>query len=238
MKALVVDDNPLVLDMLTKSLKEEHFSVDRSVDGEDAFHKARFGNFEIILLDIMLPKKSGFEIVSALRALGIATPVILISGRSFTSDKVKGLDLGADDYLVKGFSMSELIARVKSLIRRNNKHSNNIIRCGDLMVDFSKMTVERRGRLVMLTRKEFGLLVQMIKKQNSIVSREELIANVWETGEQNVSSNTVDVHIQYLRKKIEKPFHNGEIIHTVRGVGYMIKSPRRRKKWFNPYWCS
>ena len=222
MKALVVDDHPAILEMLAKVLRSEKFTVDTAGDGEDAFAKARDRKYDIILLDIMLPKKMGFEVISGLRALGIKTPILVISAKGLVEDRVRGLDLGADDYLIKGFSLEEMVARVKTLVRRKDGKRNNVFRCGDLILDFTNMKVQRHGKDISLSRKEFGILLELIKRKNLVVSRQELVELVWGEADMQVFSNTVDVHIRSLRGKVDGPF-DVKLITTLRGYGYMIK---------------
>ena len=223
MKALIVDDHPAIVEMLRKVLRSEKFTVDTAVDGEEAFDKAKVGRYDIILLDIMLPKKMGFEVISGLRALGVSTPILVISARGLVEDRVRGLDLGADDYLVKGFSLEEMMARVKNLVRRKEGKRNNVFRCGDIVLDFTNMRVQRQGQDIHLSRKEFGILLELIKRKNVVVSRQELIELVWGESDMQVFSNTVDVHIRLLRDKVERPFGGPKLIQTLRGYGYMIK---------------
>jgi len=223
MKALVVDDHPAIVEMLMRTLEREKFTVDTALDGNMAFEKAKTRKYDVILLDIMLPGKCGFEFISGIRALGINTPILVVSARGMVEDKIRGLDLGADDYLVKGFSLEEMMARVKNLMRRKSGKRSNIFRCGDLCLDFSNMEVLRRGKKIYLSRKEFGILLELIKRKDCIVTRKELIDLVWGEEGEKVVSNTVEAHIRLLRKKIDYPFEGERLIQTMRGYGYMLK---------------
>ena len=230
MKALVVEDHIPLQEVFTRILTLEKFAVDTAHDGTEAFEKAKEIPYDVILLDIMLPSKTGFEIISGLRALGINSPIIIISARNRIEDRVRGLNLGADDYMVKGFSLQELLARVKTLVRRKTGRRHNIFRCGTLMVDLSQVRVERLGREILLSRKEFGILFELLKRKNQAVSREELKQTVWGDTDRTKGSNVVDANIRYLRKKIEVPFAEKKLIHTVRGYGYMLRDPNPPKK--------
>ena len=223
MKALIVDDHPAIVEMLSKKLLLENFAVDTASDGEEAFKKAKSRKYDIILLDIMLPEKTGFEVISGLRSIGIMTPILVLSARGMVEDKIRGLDLGADDYLLKGFSLDELSSRIKTLMRRTEGKRNNIFRCGDLVIDMTRILVERQGHEIKLAKKEFGILLELVKRKNCVVSRSELIELVWGEMDGSIFSNTIDVHIRLLREKIDRPFPGAELIHTVRGYGYILK---------------
>ena len=225
MRVLVVDDDRTVADLLSRKLKQEHFVVDIAYDGDEAFFRAQKDEYDVIVLDIMLPKRSGFDIIRGLRTLGIGTPILAISALGSVEDRVMGLDMGADDYLVKNFSLSEFIARVKSLMRRKTAISRNILHYKDILVDFSSMTVRQRGQIVSLTRKEFGLLTELLRHKNTTLSREELLDLLWPTSKEKPASNTIDAHIKMLRKK----FGRSLSIESVRGVGYLLRDDSSTK---------
>jgi len=224
MRVLVADDDPRIVRMISKVLKKENFTIDTAFDGQTAFDKAKTKKYDVIILDIMMPQKTGFDIIAGLRVLGIKTLIIVISARSMVEDRIHALNLGADDYLVKNFSLEELVVRIKSLLRRSINKSTNIVCCGDLVIDFSDMTVRRKQTHIYLSKKELDLLMALMKRSNTIISREDLIRAVWGSQGQRVSSNTLDVHIRFLRKKID-PIGNPSYIQTLRGRGYMLRKP-------------
>ena len=223
MKALIVDDHPTIIEMLSQKLTSQNFAVDTAIDGDTAFKKAKSRIYDIILLDIMLPVMSGFEIITSLRSIGVKTPILVISARGMVEDKIRGLDMGADDYLVKGFSLDELMSRVRTLTRRREGKRSNIYHCGDLVIDMTKLRVERQGKEINLSKKEFGILVELVKRKNCVVSKIELIELVWGEMDGNIFSNTIDVHIGRLRKKLSDTFSEFSRLHTVRGYGYLFK---------------
>ncbi len=227
MNVLVADDDKRIIKMLSKILVGEHFTVDTALDGKEAFEKAKTKKYELIVLDLMMPKKSGFDIIKALRVLKVSTPILVISARLLVEDRVYALNLGADDYLVKNFALKEFVARAKSLIRRSANKSTNILRCGDLVVNFSDMMVYRKQSPIYLSKKEFNILMVLLKKKNAIVTREELIQSVWGKDMDKVPSNTLDVHIRFLRKKISLPSDKKNLIRTFRGRGYMLTDSQK-----------
>lgn len=224
MKALIVDDHPDIVEMLSVVLKNEKFEVDAAVNGEEAVEFCRRQKYDLIILDLMMPKKSGIEVITSLRSLKIETPILVLSARGRVEDKTLALNLGADDYLVKDFAVSELMARVKSLLRRANGSCQNIMRCGGLMVNLTDMSVRRKGHNIALTKKEFALLSTLIWHKNRVTSFEKLATAAW--GEINHGDiiNKINVHIRTLRNKVDRPF--GEpLIQTVRGFGYKLTCP-------------
>jgi DNA-binding response OmpR family regulator len=224
-KTLLIDDDPRVITLLSKALYRENCTVDTASDGESAFEKAKSNVYDVIVLDLMLPKKNGEEFISSLRALGNNVPILVISAKPLVEDRVNVLNLGADDYLVKNFSLSEFVARVKVLMRRRINRRSNIFRCRDLTVNFSDLSVARRGQSIDLSRKEFGILSELIKHKNEVVTREKIIDSVWGEHDVEIFSNTVDVHIRSLRQKIDNGFDDdeGSLIETKRGYGYIMR---------------
>ncbi|MDH3324699.1 MAG: response regulator transcription factor [Candidatus Peregrinibacteria bacterium] len=224
MKVLVVDDDNRVIEIITRSLKAENFVVDFALDRKNGFDKAKNNKYDVIVLDIMLGqdgKNSGFDIISGLRALGINTPILIVSSRTLIEDRILGLDLGADDYLIKNFSPAELVARVKALLRRRNVRRSNVLKCGKITINLSNLSVIRNDQQIKLSKKEFGILVELVRRKNTVVTREELIESTWGDSEKSVLSNTIDVHIRSLRGKIDKPFKK-KLIKTIRGYGYTV----------------
>jgi len=221
MKVLIIDDEPAALKLLRKVLVDDNFSVDVAVDGKEGFLKAKAQKkYDVVILDLLMPEKSGFEFITSLRALNIDTPILVISALSAEADCVRALDSGADDYLVKGcFSLKEFVSRVKVLMRRKNQSRRNIFKVGDLMMNFSDISVTYKNKRLDCSRKEFGILAVLVKRKNSVVSREELTEAAWCEKNADFSSNTIDVHIRALRKKIG----DNNVIETVRGYGYIIR---------------
>lgn len=228
MKILLADDDQRIVQLLLKALRKENFAVDTAMDGKSAFEKAKSKKYEVILLDIMMPGKSGFDVITSLRSLGIDTPILVISARSMVKDKIYAINSGADDYLVKTFSLEELIARIKSMMRRSAKRGTNVLHCDDLVLNLSDMTAHRGTRPIYLSKKEFGLLHLLLKKKNCIITRDELTKSIWEKSEEKLPSNTLDVHIRFLREKIGLPTDAESMIQTFRGQGYMLRSQMKK----------
>ena len=242
MKVLIADDDATMVEMCSKTLARSKFTVDVAMDFESTFQKARTKKYDVIILDLMFAderKKTGFDIIAGLRAMDIETPILTISARSMVQDRIKSLDLGADDYLVKTFSLNELVARTKALMRRRTSRRSNILRCSGLTIDFSKLEVMRENTSIKLSKKEFGILTELVKNKNTVVTRDDLFEKVWGERDIDVLSNTMDVHIRSLRSKIDKPFPGKNLIQTIRGYGYLfrdttaenkIKEPRKKTK--------
>jgi len=222
MRILIVEDNPDLLDVMQLVLNRQQFEVDTASDGDTAFLKARENAYDLILLDLTLPGKSGFEIITALRSLQIKTPILVVSGRSMVEDRIQALNLGADDYLLKDFAPEELLARIKSVIRRSQGQSKNIYTCANLTLNLSDMVVRRGSRLLTLTRKEFVLLTEMIRRKGKVTSKEVLVQAAWGEDLNQVMSNKLNVHMKQLRTKIDDPFKH-KLIHTRRGFGYKLE---------------
>lgn len=226
MKILIVEDNQNVLDLLKLCLVKEKFVVESATRGNQAFEMAKKEKYDAIVLDIMLPEKSGFEIIGQLRALKNDTPILVISARSSLEDKTMALNLGADDYLMKDFAVQELVARLKSLIRRSSGVSKNIFFCEDLSLNLSDMVVRRGGQVIDLTKKEFILLSELLRNKNRVVKTEQLIQAAWDSLEDH-NSNKLNVHMRALRMKVDDPF-GLPLIQTVRGFGYKICGPVKK----------
>ncbi len=225
---LVEDETGLVL-TLTDLLRSEGFQVESAGDGEDALELASTGNFNLIILDVMLPRKDGFEVCRALRRRSIHTPIIMLTARGQVADKVTGLKVGADDYLAKPFESSELLARVEALLRRVSVPRENreeTYRFGSVMVDFRRTAVERSAKPVDMSAREFELLTYFIEQQGNTVSRQELLRQVWGYDAATLT-RTVDAHVWMLRQKLEEDPQNPRHFITIRGLGYkFIESPR------------
>ncbi len=221
MRILVVEDDRKVARFLEKGLREEGYSVDVSHDGADGLMKARVYEYDLLLLDVMLPGRSGLEIVHELRAAEKAVPVLMLTARDASEDIVLGLDAGADDYLTKPFGFDELLARIRALLRRGGAARPDRLLYDDVELDRVSHTASRGGRALDLTPKEFQLLEYMMLKPERVVRRTELLEKVWDL-HFDPMSNVVDVHVGHLRRKL-RDAGEGELLYTVRGVGYILR---------------
>jgi two-component system copper resistance phosphate regulon response regulator CusR len=221
MRILLVEDDRRSREFLAKGLTEEGFVVDSAADGEEGLTQAGEREYDLIVLDVMMPKRDGWSVVSALRARGNTTPVLFLTARDTVRDRVKGLELGADDYLVKPFAWAEFVARIKTLLRRGPARQVEELRVGDLEIDLPKMKARRGGKIIDLTAKEFQLLSLLARRSGDVLSRTMLAEQVWDMNF-STDSNAVDVALGRLRKKVDDPFPN-KLIHTVRGLGYVME---------------
>lgn len=221
MRILVVEDERDMNRIISKKLKVEGYSVDSCYDGEEALLYMEGAGYDGVILDIMMPKLNGIEVVKRMRQAGNHAPVIFLTARDSVSDRVAGLDMGANDYLVKPFSFEELMARIRSMTRRSAGALTNIFRLADLEVDCQAYQVRRAGSLIELSAKEFSILEYLIRNRGIVLSRETIESHIWNYDYEG-GSNVVDVYIRYLRKKIDEGFEK-KLIHTVRGVGYVLK---------------
>jgi len=221
MRLLVVEDEKRMADLLRKGLEEEGYVVAVAADGRTALEMARASQFELILLDIMLPGMDGFQVAQCLRRGGNRVPILMLTARDATPDIVQGLDLGADDYLTKPFSFEVLLARIRALLRRGPASQSVRLRIGDLELDPGSHQVSRGGQPVHLTRTEFNLLEYLMRRQGKVIPRDVLIEAVWGY-ERDIESNTLDAFIRLLRSKVEGD-SGPRLIHTVRGVGYVAR---------------
>lgn len=221
MKLLVVEDERDLNEIIKKKLVCEGYNVEQCYDGAEALDYLDYGEYDAVILDIMMPKKNGLEVVEEMRKKGNITPVLFLTAKDSISDRVKGLDSGGDDYLVKPFDFDELLARIRVMTRRAVKQASNLFNLGDLSVDCETHRVTRGGKLINLSAKEFSILEYMIRNKGIVLSREKIESNVWEF-ESMAGSNVVDVYIRYLRKKIDEGYEK-KLIHTIRGVGYVMK---------------
>jgi two-component system OmpR family response regulator len=221
MRVLVVEDEPKMAGLLRRGLAEEGYAIDLAATGEDAIWAATENAYDAIVLDVMLPDLDGFEVCRRLRADGRWAPVLMLTARDGVHDRVRGLDAGADDYLTKPFSFSELLARLRALLRRGAGERPPIVRAGDLELDPATRRVYRGETPVELTAKEFALLEYMMRRPGELLTRSRLIEHVWDFGYDG-DSNVVDVYVRYLRQKIDRPFGR-DTIETVRGSGYRLR---------------
>ena len=221
MRILVVEDEKKINDIIVKTLKQEKYGVDSCFDGEEALDYIFSVEYDIILLDIMLPKRDGFEVLKSIRKKGIKTPVLFLTARDQIEDRVKGLDLGADDYLVKPFAFDELLARIRVLLRRNTDNASNIFTLSNLTVNCNSHEVFRNNTSIKLSTREFTILEDMIRNKEKVLSREKIEQHIWDYNYEG-GTNVVDVYIRYLRKKIDDNF-SPKLIHTIRGIGYILK---------------
>jgi DNA-binding response OmpR family regulator len=223
MKILIVDDECPLLDQLQRTLQNQRYIIETAADGEAALDKLFQSPFDAIILDIMLPKMDGLTVLKQARKAGIDTPVLMLTAKGDTDDRVKGLDLGADDYLAKPFSLDELLARLRALLRRSGNQCTTMLQVGNLQLDTVSRMVTKAGKALELTPREFSILEFLLYNKNRAVSRFSLAEHVWGDDFDPFSmSNFMDVHIKNLRHKIEDPGH-GKIIQTIRGVGYIVR---------------
>lgn len=220
MKILVVEDEHLIANALKKGLEQEHYTVDLAFDGVEGFDLASSGDYDIILLDLMIPKMDGLEVCKNLRSHGNHIPILMLTAKSQIEDKIKGLDYGADDYLTKPFAFEELLARIRALARRPKNATAEIIKVGDLAINLSNYEVTRQGKSIILSSKEYSLLECLMRHANQILNKDQLIQHVW-SYESDILPNTVEVYIRNLRQKIDKNYKQ-KLIKTIRGFGYKI----------------
>jgi len=222
MRILVVEDEKKTAAFLAKGLREAGFSVDVAVDGETGSRLAHATKFDLLIVDIMLPHKDGWELVAELRHDGVRTPILFLTARDSVRDRVKGLELGADDYLVKPFAFAELLARVRSILRRAPQREAEHLQIADLEIDMRRHKATRSGVPLNLTPKEFLLLAHLVRSAGEVISRAEIAEQVWDIGFKT-DTNVVDVVVRRLRAKVDDPFKT-KLIDTIRGVGYVLKA--------------
>jgi DNA-binding response OmpR family regulator len=222
MKILIVEDEIKLSNILLQGLKEQGMAVDVARDGAAGLLAAAATPYDAIILDVMLPKKNGFQVLQEMREAGDKTPVLMLTARSGLEDRVKGLDLGADDYLPKPFAFRELLARLRAITRRPQVEPQTTLKVTDLELNPQKREARRAGQPIELTSREFALLEFLMRQKNIVVTKAMILDQVWDSGyDFDGNSNVVEVYINYLRKKIDQPFPD-KLIHTVRGAGYML----------------
>jgi two-component system copper resistance phosphate regulon response regulator CusR len=221
MKILVVEDETKTAAYLEKGLAENGYTVSRAGNGEEGYRMASRGAYDLLILDVMLPGKDGWSILEDLRRSDHRFPILFLTARDAVEDRVRGLESGADDYLVKPFAFMELLARVHNLLRRNPSRCSDVLRIGDMEIDPIHHKVHRSGRRIDLTPKEFSLLYLLASRSGDVLSRALLAGQVWDVNFDS-DTNVVDVHVRRLRSKVDDPFSR-KLVHTVRGVGYVLE---------------
>jgi DNA-binding response OmpR family regulator len=224
MRILLVEDNRRLNLSLKTSLVEEGYAVDSAFDGPEALDLAPSTTYDLLILDVMLPGLNGLEVCRTLRRQGLKTPILLLTARDAVEDRVQGLDSGADDYLVKPFAMSELLARLRALLRREGSNKSGLLQVGDLVLDPATHFVERAGQDIKLTAKEYTLLEYFMRHPNQLITRDMVENHLWSYDFESIS-NVVDVYVRRLRRKIDDPFEGTRLLETVRGAGYRLRIP-------------
>ena len=221
MRVLLIEDDVTITRLLKEGLEDESYAVDVVNDGSEGYRTAAADDYDVIILDIMLPGMNGYEVCRALRNDGNKTPILMLTARDTERDIVEGLDTGADDYLAKPFSFDVLLARIRALLRRPNEKLEEILQVGDLKLDPSSKKVTRALQEINLTAKEYGVLEYLMRNKGKVLSKEQIISHVWDF-DADVLPNNVELFIMFLRRKIDKPFKS-KLIHTVSGFGYKLE---------------
>jgi heavy metal response regulator len=220
-RILIVEDEKKVARFIQQGLEEEHYSVDVAHDGEKGQLMAETQDYDLLIVDVMLPKKNGLELTRSMRAQKNTTPILVLTAKTTTEDKVAGLDSGADDYLTKPFAFAELLARVRSLLRRGSQEKTTILSIADLELDTVTHKAKRDARIIELTAKEYSLLEYFLRNKDRVLSRTIISEHIWDYNF-DTGTNLVDVYVNHLRSKIDTGFER-KLIHTIRGVGYVMK---------------
>lgn len=226
MRILVAEDEPDMRSVLTKRLKAEGYGVDACEDGLEALSYLEAGSYDALVLDIMMPRMDGLNLLERLRQKGDATPVLILTAKDSVADRVRGLDAGSDDYLTKPFAFDELLARLRVLLRRRSEQATNELKIADLVLDTASRSVRRGAAEIRLSGKEFSILEYLISNQGTVLSRERILDHVW-SYDYDGESNVVDVYMRYLRRKVDEPFAR-KLIHTVRGAGYVLREENQK----------
>ena len=221
MRILIVEDEKKVAGFIKKGLEEETYAVDVACDGEEGYHLAAMNQYDLIILDLMLPKIDGLEVLTRLRDKKVSTPILLLTAKDAVDDKVTGLNKGADDYLTKPFAFSELLARIRSLLRRGQAETQTELKVGDLVLDMVSHKVSRDGEEIELTGKEYSLLEYFMRNEGKVLTRTMIAEHVWDYNF-DTFTNVIDVYVNHLRKKIDKKYP-AKLLHTLRGVGYVMR---------------
>ena len=221
MRILVVEDEKKVAKFIQQGLEEEHYAVDVAHDGEKGLQMATAENYDLLILDVMLPKMNGLDVIKSVRAKHRTTPTLILTAKTATEDKVAGLDSGADDYLTKPFAFEELLARVRSLLRRGAQEKSTMLKVADLELDTVSHKAKRSGKTIELTAKEYSLLEYFMRNRDRVLSRTIISEHIWDYNF-DTGTNIIDVYVNHLRNKVDDAFEP-KLIHTVRGVGYVMK---------------
>ncbi len=221
MRILVIEDEKKVAKFIKRGLEEEQYTVDVAHDGDSGFHLAKSESYDLMIVDLMIPKKDGLSVIKELRAKKIPTPILILTAKSAIEDRVAGLDSGADDYLTKPFAFEELFARVRSLLRRGSAEKTPMLRIADLELDLVTHKAKRGDKVIELTAKEYGLLEYFMRNRNRVLSRVIISEHIWNYNF-DTGTNIIDVYVNHLRQKVDNGFQKS-LIHTVRGVGYIMK---------------
>jgi DNA-binding response OmpR family regulator len=221
MRILVVEDEPRMANVIAKGLREQSYAVDVVEDGDAGLYQTSLNDYDLIVLDVLLPQRDGYEVCRELRARGDSTPILMLTARASVDDRITGFDAGADDYLTKPFSFRELVARVRALLRRESKLRPEVFEVSDLVVDSASHRVTRASKEVQLTAKEYALLEYLAHRQGELVSRTDIAAHVWDDSF-DPFSNTIEVYMNRLRRKIDSA-HPVKLLHTRRGEGYILE---------------
>ncbi|MBI4382917.1 MAG: response regulator transcription factor [Nitrospinae bacterium] len=221
MRILIVEDDKKVAGFIKKGLEEETYAVDVAHDGEEGQYMGEQNQYDLIILDIMLPKVDGMDVLTGLRKMKVDVPILLLTAKDSVESKVDGLNKGADDYLTQPFAFSELLARIRVLLRRGKAEAKTLLQCGDLTLDLISHKVRRGGEDIDLTGKEYSLLEYFMRNQEKVLTRTMIAEHVWDYNF-DTFTNVIDVYINHLRKKIDKN-HPRKLVHTLRGVGYVMK---------------
>ena len=222
MRILVVEDEPKLAAAIREGLETQQYEVTLAHTGEEGFYAAEMNPFDLLIFDVMLPNRDGIEIVTSLRRRAVRTPVLLLTAKDGIDDRVRGLDAGADDYLVKPFAFPELLARIRALTRRGAAEVESSLSVGDLQMDLRRRVVTRASRPIELTPREFDLLEYLLRNEGCVVSREMLARDVWQIQTSTALDNVIDVQVGRLRRKLDDAFER-KLLHTVRGVGFVLR---------------
>jgi heavy metal response regulator len=221
MRILVIEDEKKVATFIKKGLVEEHYAVDTAFDGEEGLYLSEINDYDLIVLDLMIPKIDGFGVLKKIRERKDNVPILVLTAKDSVEDTVRGLDAGCDDYLTKPFAFAELLARVRALLRRDQKEKESVLRIADLSLSIVTHKVMRQGKEIELTSKEYALLEYFMRNPEKVLTRTMISEHVWDYHFDS-NTNVIDVYVNYLRKKIDKDF-DPKLIHTIRGIGYMMK---------------
>lgn len=221
MRILIVEDEKDMNAIICSKLVKEGYNVDACYDGQTALDYLEAASYDGVIMDVMIPKKDGMTVLKTIQAKGQQVPVLFLTAKSETQDIVKGLDAGASDYMTKPFEFSELLARLRVMLRKQYMSNENVLTCGPLVIDITNHRVLRDGIPIDLTVREYAILEYLIRNKNIVVTREQIRANIWNIDD-DINSNVVDVYIRYLRRKIDDPFPE-KLIHTIRGIGYRLE---------------